>query len=388
MKIASKLYDARIQATNVLVEISIEEYERLIKDIISNNEFQRKRVSSSKTVYALLREDLLKQCMIPPIVLAITKKIEDENIIDGKFDRVISVNKANLLILDGLQRTYTILDLLTDLRSSKDEVSLNNVLQTTLRVEIYIGPNRLGILYRMLTLNTGQTPMSLRQQIEMLYFDYSKTTIGGIELIRDSQGIAITKQNQYIFKDVIEGFNSYLDRDELPIDKANILENINTLEKLSKEDQNSELFEKFLSALNHVTQKFNEVCADVELSEDYINDHGIPFGKNINQIMKKPQTISGLGAAIGKLIDFQLLTGIDQVEEIIDGISINDPLEFLEEVNESLLWLKQNSKKIGNSQRSYFTFFFRDLLNKDSDTFKNPSTSNKSALRKYKAQNM
>lgn len=36
-------------------------------------------------------------------------------------------------------------------------------------VEIYFKINRFGNLYRMLTLNTGQTPMSLRHQIEILY---------------------------------------------------------------------------------------------------------------------------------------------------------------------------------------------------------------------------
>jgi hypothetical protein len=187
---------------------------------------------------------------------------------------------------------------------------------------------------------------------------------------------------------VIEGFNAYLDRDELPFDKADILENINSLEKLSKEDQNSELFEKYLSSLNTLTTKIVDLCGDSEINEDYLEENGAPFGKNATQIFKKPQAISGFGAAIGKLIDYEVLSGIDDIDDIVNDINIEDANVFLEEINNSLLWLKNHSKKIGNAQRNFFTFFFRDLLNKESDSFGDPLVSSKSALRKYQAQNV
>ena len=52
MKLASKIKDGRINATNVLLDMSIKEYLSVARDIIKNNEFQRKRVKSSSTVYA------------------------------------------------------------------------------------------------------------------------------------------------------------------------------------------------------------------------------------------------------------------------------------------------------------------------------------------------
>ncbi|MDA8501138.1 hypothetical protein NNO02_01520, partial [Citrobacter sp. Awk 2] len=169
MKIKSLLEDERINAKNILVEMSLDEYQKLIKNILNKNEFQRKRVKSSKTVYALLKEDLLKNCIIPPIVLALTSKLSfDENDSD-EFTSKINDKKDDLVILDGLQRTHTILDLISELKESQNEAALNKLLAQPIRVEIYNGLNRLGILYRMLTLNTGQTPMSLRQQIEILY---------------------------------------------------------------------------------------------------------------------------------------------------------------------------------------------------------------------------
>lgn len=389
MKIASILYDSRINATNALVELEIGEYINLIREVLDKNEFQRKRVRSSKTVYALLKEDLLKQCVIPPIVLALTNNvnIEDDDTGSNLYTK-ISDNKDHLVILDGLQRTYTIIDLINDLSERDDTDSLSKILSTKLRIEIYIGLNRLGILYRMLTLNTGQTPMSLRQQIEMLYLDYLYNDIDGVELIRESEGRVANRPSQYNFKDVIEGFNAYLDRDELPIDKANLLENINSLEKLSKENQSTKLFEDYVTSFDALVRKISSECGDTEVSEDYIESKGTPFGKNSTQLLKKPQSMSGFGAAIGKMFDFEVLSGFDQVIDTINGITVDDPEEFLEEINDALLWLKNNSKKIGNAQRTFFTFFYRDLFNPDSDNFKNITASTSSALRKYQAQNM
>jgi dsDNA-binding SOS-regulon protein len=392
VKIASHLFDSRIDASNVLVEMSISEYEGLVKNVLKNNVFQRKRVRSSKTVYALLKHDLMRECVIPPVVLALTSGAKgydehDEHAEDELISK-IRENSDHLVILDGLQRTHTILDLLEELRSSKDEAGIKKLENARLRVEIYIGLNRLGILYRMLTLNTGQTPMSLRQQIEILYLDYLGATIEGVELVREADGKAANKANQYNFKDVIEGFNAYLDRDELPIDKADILENINSLEKLSKENQSSELFEKYLRAFHLFTTAAVDLCGQSELGDEYLEKNSAPFGKSAIQIFKKPQSMSGFGAAVGKLIDFEVVKDIDEVISVISKLEVSDVDEFLEEINNSLNWLKNNTSKIGNAQRTFFSFYFRDILNKDADSYRDLTEAAKSALRKYQSQNM
>ena len=240
----------------------------------------------------------------------------------------------------------------------------------------------------MLTLNTGQTPMSLRQQIEILYLDYIDTDLKGVELIRESDGKTALRLNQYNFKDIVEGFNAYLDRDELPIEKADILENVNSLEKLSKENEDAELFEIYLDTWNSFIIKVNEMCQDASLSNIYLEDNSSPFGKNSLQIFKKAQAMSGFGAAIGKMLDFKMINSFEDINKSISQLTTDDPVELLEELNISLSWIKIHAKKIGNAQRSYFQFFFRDLFNKESDSYTNLLLSAKSALRKYQSQNM
>lgn len=388
MKAISSLRDSRINATNVLVEMTIGEYSDLARDITKNNDFQRRRVGSSKTVYSLLKQDLLRECVIPPIVLALTSSSTEFNRgnLDSFPDHVVN-NKEHLVILDGLQRTYTILDLISDLERAGDSESLNRLKSNSIRVEFYVGLNRIGILYRMLTLNTGQTPMSLRQQIEILYLDYIDAELDGIELLRESDDRPATQIHQYNFKDVVEGFNAYLDRDELPIEKSDILENISSLEKLSKENQTTDLFQAYINSWHKFVTKIDSLCRDSKLDEMYLEKNNSPFGKNVLQIFKKPQAMSGFGAAVGKMIDFEMIKDFDDLVVIIQDINIENPIDFLEEINNSLDWIKANTKKIGNAQRSYFQYFFRDLIHKDSDSFKKPQLAAGSALRKYQSQN-
>lgn len=66
MEIASTLFDKRINAENILTEITISDYLKIAKKIVDSNEFQRAKVSNSKTVYSLLKKDLLAGCIMPP----------------------------------------------------------------------------------------------------------------------------------------------------------------------------------------------------------------------------------------------------------------------------------------------------------------------------------
>lgn len=386
MKIKSLLEDERINAKNILVEMSLDEYQKLIKNILNKNEFQRKRVKSSKTVYALLKEDLLKNCIIPPIVLALTSKLSfDENDSD-EFTSKINVKKDDLVILDGLQRTHTILDLISELKESQNETALNKLLAQPIRVEIYNGLNRLGILYRMLTLNTGQTPMSLRQQIEILYLDYADNDFDNIRLIKEKDEAVARRANEYNFKDVVEGFNSYITRDELPLDRTDLLENISSMEKLSKENNNTEIFEDYLLALHATISKFYDLLGDENLSEEMSEKIINPFGKNALKIFKRAQVYSGFGAAIGKMVDFKVINDIKKIPELVAGINIDNGIEFIDQINISLDEVAKASRKIGNAQRTYFVYFFRELLNEESDSFLNPEISAETAKQKYISQ--
>ena len=63
MVVMSKIYDNRINSCNLYVETTFGEYLSFARDIIKNNELQRKRVRASKSVCSLLKNDLKRGCL-------------------------------------------------------------------------------------------------------------------------------------------------------------------------------------------------------------------------------------------------------------------------------------------------------------------------------------
>lgn len=371
--LGNAIEDFRIKAKNFLVEMSLKEFYLLSKDILHNNEYQRKRVGSSNTVYSLLKDDLKKGCLIPPIVLAYPEEVNDaRNLISG-----IQENKNKIVILDGLQRSYTIRDLFAESDSS------NHFENNKLRVEIYTGINRIGILYRMLTLNTGQTRMSTRHQIEIIYSDYLINNISDdIKLLTDidNNNDAYTHLGVYKYRDVIEGFTSYIERDYLTLERTDILDSIKNLENLVSPENNA-LFEDFITVYTKfIGQLYNNFPTKINTEE--LNLKGAAFGEDVISIFNKSQSLTGFGCTIGKLIDFG-----SNIKSIKD---LNDIIPIIKDIDEGLSMLlvyldkvRNQAKKIGNDQRLYFHLFYKSLFDSASDGYASIKNSAKEAYNQY-----
>jgi len=385
MQAVSLLHDDRIGALNALFVMTIGEYLDLTRGVTDKNPYQRKRIASSKTVYGLLREDILRGCVIPPIVLALTTDVGGMDLDESGVALLVQQNPDNLLILDGLQRTFTLLDLEQQLTGPEKDTFRAK----WLRIEVYLGVNKIGILYRMLTLNTGQTPMSLRQQIEMLYSDYIEVGVAGVTFVREVDATHATSENELNFRETIEGFNSYLERDELPLERSDLLENIKSLENLSHENASTDLFKDYVLAWLAFYKKAVELCGDAELvPEKDAPEKSTPWGKTAAQVFRKPQAMAGFGAALGKLKDHGKIQNLDLVSALCQQINLhsNDPLQFIEKINSKMAWINKNTKKIGNAQRMFFQFYFRDLFNSESDTYLSLEASVNSAMHKLESQ--
>lgn len=392
MIVMSKIFDNRINSCNLYVETTFGEYLSFAKDIIKNNELQRKRVRASKSVYSLLKNDLKRGCVMPPLVLAIAGdkdiNLEAENSIISQYivDK-IKTDCKDILILDGLQRTYTLIDADAEIKQEEPE-SYQKFLNYKLRLEIYVDINKFGVLYRMLTLNTGQTPMAARHQLEMLYRDKLNTSIEGVKLITDVQGKADPEDNEFVFKNVIDGFNSYMNRNELPIDRQELLENIQMLENMSNEDVTNDIFEEFLGIYVKVFNKLCNVSNNYYLTDEDRDMYEIsdsPFGKSVRKVFSTSQAMTGFGAAIGRMKDNGLIKDIDEIDTMLENIScVNNEwfLEMLVKFDK----IKQSSKKIGNGQRMFIQYFFRELFNKDSDSYLNLYAAVNNGYQKYSSQ--
>lgn len=390
MKIMSRAEDHRINSTNLYVETTFGNYLSFAKDIIANNSLQRKRVRSSKTVYSLLKNDLKFGCIMPPIVLAVVKRgvIDPQRITDSELLVYIKEHTNEVLILDGMQRTYTLFDAAEEMKVTSPE-EYNAFLNYTLRLEVYLEINRFGVLYRMLTLNTGQTPMTLRHQLEMLYRDMLDVDTHGLRLIPDTEASPNTSDNEIPFKNAIEGFNAFLSRNELPIDREELLENIKVLENMTEESIDRDLFEDFLSCYFQIFSALRNATSDCTISTADLSDLGIrntPFGTTAHKVFSTSQALTGFGAAIGRMKDRDIIQSFDDVTSQIENMDNGDNAEWFFNLILKLDDIKNSAKKIGSAQRMYFQYFFRELLNPDSDSFMNLQSAVDNGYQKYCSQ--
>jgi hypothetical protein len=380
--VKSILKDERINAYNALVEISVGEYLKFARNVIDNNEFQRKKVIKSK-IKEILKEDLLRNCLIPSIVLAVSNEnigtIKDENDVTTSNEIIQQAIKDNaILIIDGLQRTYVLLNLEDDLKKVNDTDALEKLYRHKIRAEIYLGINRIGLLYRMITLNTGQTTMSTRHLMEILYLDYARIGVDGIKLIKDKDETVISPNtDEFNFKTILDGFNSYLEKNEALIERTEILDNIKSLDVLKTEEINKDLFKDFLLTYKELLDVLVKKSHSWNYNADNIEEQALklnsnPFGKSTLDIFKKSQALTGFGAAIGHLKDAKNIN-LEKIEEFIPLIIVenDDWNTAFSHLLKQLDLVKEKSKKIGNDQRYFFKFFFRGLFNPESDQYLN-----------------
>jgi hypothetical protein len=284
--------------------------------------------------------------------------------------------------LDGLQRSYTIKEIVTSWSSG--EYKYNNPLGHKIRVEIYTGINKLGILYRMLTLNTGQTQMSIRHQIEIVYSDYRKGCgVDGVTLFTEVDGRTPYELGEYRFRDVVDGFTSYLQKDYLTIDRLDILDNVKNLKRLIAGGNNN-LFDSFLSSYHAFVCKMDDIIGNgYKLDFQILELNRSPLATSVVQMFNKSQPMTGYGCALASLMDLGIIKSFEEVKSNIVLIEESEARDGVITIIKYLDDLSKQAKKIGNDQRLYFYYFFKSLFDKESECFRNVDGSAENAMKQY-----
>lgn len=132
--------------------------------------FSAQRKTQDKKFYARLQRDILTGCLMPAITIAfVSHNFNPES--ESDIALYIQKNINSGYILDGIQRLNT-------LKRASEDPNFNG--QQTLYINAIISPSEDKLLYRMITLNNGQKPMTPRHQIEILtqeLFDFSNIDI-------------------------------------------------------------------------------------------------------------------------------------------------------------------------------------------------------------------
>ena len=166
MKIYNEYQDVVIKSQVLLADVTYNEAMSDLFPLVNRLDAQRKLLDSK--FYKRLERDILDGCIMPPITIAFvnssSKEIEDTQ-------KFVNDNIKHAYVLDGIQRLNT-------LRRAQGQLGFDG--DRKLFLNIIISPSKDMLLYRMITLNNGQKPMTPRHQIEMLtqeLFDFSSLDI-------------------------------------------------------------------------------------------------------------------------------------------------------------------------------------------------------------------
>lgn len=383
MDIYTGLIDKKIMGINISAEMSYGEYLDFAQEIIRNNDLQRTQVRAEGKPYELLRRDLAGGCVIPPIILAVSddgsdslKTLVQQVIISESVNDHLSeiedeikaaISQRRILILDGLQRTYTMMGVLSDLSSPEDQEKKERFLRRKLRFEVYLGLSKQGILYRMLTLNTGQTPMSFRHQLEILYYDYleGKNLPNGIEVVREKDERRARGLSKYKFSDVVEMFYSFSTGNPLPYDKQALVGSLREMSFLEDYEYNPEgdTMAELLANYNKLSRRVFDNSDGWVFDPKRIDDVSRPFGSNVDAIFSRTQPMAAFGAECKRLLEKGVYSNLSEISDAIDKLEFKgDPKTSIDQLIIILNQIGGRAKKIGDAQRYYFQLAFREIF--------------------------
>lgn len=309
MKILSIIKDERISATSVLIEMSTEVYLNLVGGAEDNLEIQRKVIKGFKP-YDRLRQDLKEGCLIPPVVLGIRKdRINTpDNTNDDQFIPALeSTQPGDVFIIDGLQRTTAI----QNVRDALQGEELTKFLSRPLRVEVWPDITLSALTYRMILLNAGQKPMSLKHQLEVvsrpLCDDLVDKYAGRVSIYREKDTNRRSGYGQYQFSIIAQAFQAFVQksphidvRNEViaELNQIDVLTNYgDSLEKTSGKADLTTEFEIYIGFLVDFDEK---MCRKYDERTD--SDEGVVIPTGVN-ILSRDTFHLGLAAAYGWCIE-------------------------------------------------------------------------------------
>lgn len=235
--------DCRTNTNVVYAEIRISDYLDLVGENFDRFEIQRKRQDPKK--YSRLKDDVKKGALLPAITLAINpSKVVDflPDVKNKNSSALVTklIESQDLYILDGLQRSYIIKDLVDEGEGFKEDQKL--------LIEIWFESKIEHLIYRLIVLNSGQKPMSMRHQVELLFTTLKTEIEEEIPRLK----IYVEKDNQirsqamkFSFDRIVNAYYSFLTkspeikRDNLIVKKLNEDDILSSDEKELNENYNS-----------------------------------------------------------------------------------------------------------------------------------------------------
>jgi hypothetical protein len=258
--------------------MSVNEYLDLVGENFDQFEIQRNR--QEHKAYDRLKVDVREGALLPSITLALKfhmvpaamNALAAFETTTGKAAlEAIVFQKEAINILDGLQRTH----ILRDLRS--EGITFND--NHEILAEIWIEPKLQNLIYRIIVLNAGHKPMSMRHQVELLFLTIEEKVrelIPGVELYRETDETRRRGPGKLALDRVVSAYHAFITRNP-DVSKENIVATtlIEADVTTQSEERLHEEFSKFIQYLRWYVNLDKEVCRIYPVRAD-----NIPTGAN------------------------------------------------------------------------------------------------------------
>ncbi|ENM5760226.1 hypothetical protein V4V52_003944, partial [Vibrio mimicus] len=198
--------------TSILLNLELSEYLRIVDKAYEQQggiDGQRAplKTQTAKRIRQQMISDFSSGGILPPVVIGVETKeqIDPESLTKDLLIKFLEASMDSgddlISIIDGMQRTTAMREANLNLDGGLDSKPV--------RVEFWFSESTHQHLYRMLVLNTGQVPWSLRRHLEVVFNSLKKDIIKEIpdcRLVEIDDNSKRSSAGEYNFSSVIEMF--------------------------------------------------------------------------------------------------------------------------------------------------------------------------------------
>lgn len=275
--------------------------------------------------YERLGNDIIRGCIMPPLTLAFIEVSIDNFKMDNIdfFSQYIHDNINRGFVLDGIQRLNTLKRV-----SSRDGFDP----KFPIFFNILICPSYDKLLYRMITLNNGQKPMTARHQIEILLENVYEFDNDNISIICEKQAIGANARGTFKKSSFISSYLAFLS-DTTNIDNKKIIES-----------------------------KLDELLA-LKIIEKGASDTHVEYKDVVNMVAKFSQNsdIKKWFQNENNLIGFSVAMRDKRLFGILDSMEINEFSKTIHFFDEIFMNTNKSQVRVGSFRRILVYQYFKNL---------------------------
>ncbi|MCG6347028.1 hypothetical protein K6U40_16240 [Vibrio fluvialis] len=360
---------------SVIIHLKLKDYLNLVKPAYEHEgNIQGQRAALSSASAKKVREQMIKDfqngSVLPPVVIGIVDHGFEQALLNpiDKFLTYIEEKQEDICIIDGMQRTTAMI--LSEVEDTDREI----------RVEFWIAESTNDLIYRMLVLNTGQVPWTMKRQLEVVLKPIIKELcqkVPNLTLIESNDLKRRKNPGEFQAEKIIESFLVFGARSE-KVNKKDIIANEYTKLEFIESSSKQEILDFYSSVLKRFVRLDELFSRDIELD----NNEPTKLKKGFDLFTSQPFligiTVSFAIKILGrpkqnyskekqqKNLD-KILNSFDDFLEKLNNLDQENLANFiaLDELN--ALLPTSTSARIGDVERDFFKNSFNVLIEEDFD---------------------